>query len=72
MLEIWRRVVIGSAVLIYLLGLGCAGAMLLQRVGAAAGVEQPAGIRAEAGGPWLLVRDAGGPRMLAAAAEIGR
>ena len=33
MVEVWRRVVIGSALTIYLLGLGCAGGLLLQRTG---------------------------------------
>jgi len=31
MLEIWRRVVIGSAVLVYCAGLGCAGGLLVDR-----------------------------------------
>jgi len=72
MLEIWRRIVIGSAVLIYLLGLGCAGALLLQRMGVAGGSELSARPRVEAGGQWLLVHDADAPPVLAAAAELGR
>ena len=31
MLEMWRRMVIGSAVLVYCAGLGCAGGMLVER-----------------------------------------
>ena len=30
MLELWRRVVIGSAVAVYLAGLACAGSLLLR------------------------------------------
>jgi hypothetical protein len=32
MLEIWRRAVVASAVAVYLVGLGCAGGMLLDRL----------------------------------------
>lgn len=32
MLEVWRRVVIGSAIAVYLLGLGCAGEVLLEHM----------------------------------------
>jgi len=34
MLELWRRVVIVSAVAVYLAGLGCAGSVLVARLGA--------------------------------------
>jgi len=30
MVQFWRRVVIGSAIAVYLLGLGCAGGLLAQ------------------------------------------
>jgi len=32
MLDIWRRIVIGSAVAVYLVGLGCAGALLVDQL----------------------------------------
>jgi choline dehydrogenase-like flavoprotein len=32
MLRIWRRVVIGSALAVYVVGLGCAGGMLAERL----------------------------------------
>ena len=38
MLELWRRVVIGSAVAVYLAGLGCAGSILAERLEAGAGL----------------------------------
>lgn len=36
MLELWRRVVIVSAVAVYLAGLGCAGSVLVARLEAGA------------------------------------
>jgi hypothetical protein len=36
MLELWRRVVIGSAVAVYIAGLACAGSLLVGRIGAGA------------------------------------
>jgi hypothetical protein len=38
MLELWRRVVIGSAVAVYIAGLACAGSLLVGRIGAGAGL----------------------------------
>ena len=38
MLELWRRVVIGSAVVVYIAGLGCAGSLLVGRLEAGAGL----------------------------------
>ena len=35
MLELWRRVVIGSAVAVYIAGLACAGSLLVGRIEAA-------------------------------------
>jgi hypothetical protein len=32
MLELWRRVVIGSAIVVYVAGLGCAGSLLVGRI----------------------------------------
>ena len=37
MLELWRRVVIVSAVAVYITGLGCAGSLLVARLDARAG-----------------------------------
>lgn len=37
MLELWRRVVIGSAIAVYIAGLGCAGSLLAGRIEAGAG-----------------------------------
>lgn len=37
MLELWRRVVIGSAVAVYIAGLACAGSLLVGRIEAGAG-----------------------------------
>ena len=37
MLELWRRVVIGSAIVVYIAGLACAGSLLLGRIEAGAG-----------------------------------
>jgi hypothetical protein len=39
MLELWRRVVIGSAVAVYIAGLACAGSLLLGRIEAGAGLR---------------------------------
>ena len=36
MLELWRRVVIGSAVAVYIAGLACAGSLLAGRIEAGA------------------------------------
>ena len=71
MLEVWRRMVIGSAIAVYIAGLGCAAGMLLARMraderpgrGQGASVEiatQTAGFRADIA--WARV----------AAAEMGR
>jgi hypothetical protein len=38
MLELWRRVVIGSAVAVYIAGLACAGSLLVWRIEARAGL----------------------------------
>jgi hypothetical protein len=38
MLELWRRVVIGSAVAVYIAGLACAGSLLVGRIEAGAGL----------------------------------
>ena len=38
MLELWRRVVIGSAVAVYIAGLGCAGSLVVRRLEAGASV----------------------------------
>ena len=38
MLELWRRVVIGSAIAVYIAGLGCAGSLLAGRIEAGVGV----------------------------------
>ena len=38
MLELWRRVVIGSAVAVYIAGLACAGSLLVGRIQASAGL----------------------------------
>jgi hypothetical protein len=38
MLELWRRVAIGSAVAVYIAGLACAGSLLVGRIGAGAGL----------------------------------
>ena len=37
MLELWRRVVIGSAIAVYIAGLACAGSLLMGRIEAGAG-----------------------------------
>jgi hypothetical protein len=39
MLELWRRVVIGSAVAVYIAGLACAGSLLMGRIEAGAGLR---------------------------------
>ena len=39
MLELWRRVVIGSAVAVYIAGLACAGSLLVGRIEAGAGLR---------------------------------
>lgn len=36
MLELWRRLVIGSAIAVYIAGLGCAGSLLVGRIEARA------------------------------------
>jgi hypothetical protein len=38
MLELWRRVVIGSALFVYIAGLACAGSLLLGRIEGGAGL----------------------------------
>ena len=38
MRELWRRVVIGSAVAVYIAGLACAGSLLVGRIEAGAGL----------------------------------
>ena len=38
MLELWRRVVIGSAVAVYIAGLACAASLLVGRIEAGAGL----------------------------------
>ena len=38
MLELWRRVVIGSAIVVYIAGLACAGSLLIGRIEAGAGL----------------------------------
>ncbi len=53
MLELWRRILIGSAVAVYLAGLGCAGGLLMERVRA----DAPSGAldvtHATGQWPWL-------------------
>ena len=44
MLELWRRVVIGSAVVVYITGLACAGSLLLGRIEAGAGLPSLAAL----------------------------
>jgi len=39
MLELWRRVVIGSAVAVYIAGLACAGGLLAGRIEAGAALK---------------------------------
>jgi hypothetical protein len=38
MLELWRRIVIGSAVAVYVGGLACAGGLLVGRIEAGSGL----------------------------------
>ena len=38
MLELWRRVVIGSAIVVYIAGLACAGSLLMGRIETGAGL----------------------------------
>ena len=38
MRELWRRVVIGSAIVVYIAGLACAGSLLMGRIEAGAGL----------------------------------
>jgi hypothetical protein len=52
MLELWRRILIGSAVAVYLVGLGCAGGLLVERVRAGAPSGALGGV-VEATGQWL-------------------
>jgi hypothetical protein len=48
MLELWRRVVIGSAVAVYIAGLACAGSLLVGRIGAGAGLQSLAALLPDA------------------------
>ena len=51
MLELWRRVVIGSAVAVYIAGLACAGSLLLGRIEAGAGLRSVAAFLPDASAP---------------------
>ena len=44
MLELWRRVVIGSAIVVYIAGLACAGSLLVGRIEAGAGLPSLAAL----------------------------
>lgn len=44
MLELWRRVVIVSAVAVYLTGLGCAGSLLVGRLDSRVGLPSLAAL----------------------------
>ena len=52
MLELWRRIVISSAVAVYIAGLGCAGGLLVERVRTVARSGALGGLM-EATGQWL-------------------
>ena len=54
MLELWRRVVIGSAVVVYVVGLACAGSLLMGRLEGGAGLPSPAALV-----PYPLAQAAG-------------
>jgi hypothetical protein len=41
MLELWRQVVIGSALLVYVAGLACAGSLLVGRIETGGGLSSP-------------------------------
>jgi hypothetical protein len=51
MLEQWRRVVIGSAVAVYIAGLACAGSLLVGRIEAGAGLPSLAAFLPDAPAP---------------------
>jgi hypothetical protein len=51
MLELWRRVVIGSAVAVYIAGLACAGSLLMGRIEAGAGLRSLAAFLPDAPAP---------------------
>lgn len=70
MLELWRRILIGSAVAVYIAGLGCAGGLLVQWVRADAG-SRALGDLVGASGQWLWL-SGGVDQATQAAAEGGR
>jgi hypothetical protein len=47
MLELWRRAVIGSALVVYVAGLACAGGLLVGRIGAGEGHPSPTAVLAD-------------------------
>ena len=47
MLEQWRRVVIGSAVVVYIAGLACAGSLLMGRIETGPGLPSLAALVAD-------------------------
>ena len=51
MLELWRRVVIGSAVAVYIAGLACAGSLLAGRIAAGAALQSLAAFLPDAPAP---------------------
>ena len=51
MLELWRRVVIGSAVAVYIAGLACAGSLLVGRIEAGVGLPSLAAFLPDAPAP---------------------
>ena len=51
MLELWRRIVIGSAVAVYIAGLACAGSLLAGRIEAGAALHSLAAFLPDAPAP---------------------
>ena len=70
MLEIWRRVVVGSAVGVYLVGLVSMGAMLIERIRSAGAPPSAVGRSTEAVRPVRL--EPGPPETGAGAVEETR
>jgi hypothetical protein len=71
MLELWRRILIGSAVAVYIAGLGCAGGLLVERARADARSGAVGGVM-EATGQWPWLSSAVDQVMPAAAEETRR
>ena len=51
MRELWRRVVIGSAIVVYIGGLACAGSLLMGRIESGAGLPSLAALAPDALAP---------------------